>query len=729
MSSNHGQIKRDYVGGTLNIGGKEIVDRRANVCGNNGKFKGDVEIKGDLTIGGDIHGACEPIHITQQKMDDASGNLTLSDSGPYCFVENITGVITIGNDCICVNLNCYHLNANGASNAFVVNGFDHVTICNGCIEGASSTAVSVQNSESVKLCGLHFDGADTSERAIWFNTCTNTTVDKCTVKNFLSTMTAVVQYDSCTGLSINTLSITACTKTLAAPVGGGFAILTDLAPKIFSMVNCEDFTTDNVNISYNTANSVQSNNYFVAFGLLDCNNGFVYRTKLNNNILTTGGLNGMAGYALTGSCRNIYTDTMEICHNDLQVACAYGLLGTADFDLGGLAPGSEGGGLILNNANASDNHCAGFISSPIGGSVLCGIVWGFGGVGNEVRNSQACRNIVDDGGVIGNPAEQRICIGMTLLCETYDCVANNNVMGSTNPNNVCAGFHMHMGSLHRCIANGNSGGERGGIGMWREISVPGFPPFEAGNARFIDCDFENNTGYGFLVYNTFGASDGLFNNIHIDNCRFNNNGSSTADAAAIEIPFLDSVCKNVLIKNCQINGTFSGSGNANGINISNATNVTIINTNVYSTTADGPGHGILLNDCLDSKIISSQLHQNQNSGVELTGNITNLVIDDCIAIDNDIGFDFPIGVNATGCMVKDCEAITNASIGFDYEITSPTNLFIGNKGHNNGNNFQFPSLIINLQELDNTTGIYTQLTGSGAVLGSPFTNLSVVVPP
>ncbi len=52
MSSNHGQLKRDYIGNTLTINNKLVVDRQTNICGKNAKFTGDVKIKGDLCVGG-----------------------------------------------------------------------------------------------------------------------------------------------------------------------------------------------------------------------------------------------------------------------------------------------------------------------------------------------------------------------------------------------------------------------------------------------------------------------------------------------------------------------------------------------------------------------------------------------------------------------------------------------------------------------------------------------------
>ncbi len=64
MSSNYGQTKRDYIGGSLTINGKQIVDKNANIYGKNAKFKGDtclnnVQVKGILDLtDADIVGDC-----------------------------------------------------------------------------------------------------------------------------------------------------------------------------------------------------------------------------------------------------------------------------------------------------------------------------------------------------------------------------------------------------------------------------------------------------------------------------------------------------------------------------------------------------------------------------------------------------------------------------------------------------------------------------------------------
>jgi hypothetical protein len=48
MSSNHGKLHRDLVGGTLSIGSKTVVDNKANLRANDAKIKGDIQIGGTL---------------------------------------------------------------------------------------------------------------------------------------------------------------------------------------------------------------------------------------------------------------------------------------------------------------------------------------------------------------------------------------------------------------------------------------------------------------------------------------------------------------------------------------------------------------------------------------------------------------------------------------------------------------------------------------------------------
>lgn len=46
MSSNHNRLSRDYIGGTLSINGRVVVDKKTNINGNNGHLAGDLVVDG-----------------------------------------------------------------------------------------------------------------------------------------------------------------------------------------------------------------------------------------------------------------------------------------------------------------------------------------------------------------------------------------------------------------------------------------------------------------------------------------------------------------------------------------------------------------------------------------------------------------------------------------------------------------------------------------------------------
>lgn len=175
-----------------------------------------------------------------------------------------------------------------------------------------------------------------------------------------------------------------------------------------------------------------------------------------------------------------------------------------------------------------------------------------------------------------------------------------------------------------------------------------------------------------------------------------------------------------------MDGTTATAGNANAIEIDGATDVTIENCQINGTTGSGTGHGIYLNNVTNANVIGCQLTANKSSGVELAGAYAKVLIQDSVATANDIGFDFPTGTTPTGCLVKNCQALTNTTSGFEYIPATVGASFLGNEAQGNGANFTIPSITINLQQLDNATATYTQVTGVGAVLGSPLANLSIV---
>jgi len=209
---------------------------------------------------------------------------------------------------------------------------------------------------------------------------------------------------------------------------------------------------------------------------------------------------------------------------------------------------------------------------------------------------------------------------------------------------------------------------------------------------------------------------------------FNRNGNNSTDAFGIVILPLDLGASNILIKGCQIYDTFAGFSAA-GIKVSNASNVVIEDTNVFNTTADDDGHGILFDTVSDSKIIRTQLHGNQDSGVELVGDNTNVAILNSIAIDNDIGFSITTGSSLVQGAIQGNRAMGNTSAGFEHAAVLPVpfdTAYQNNFAQNNGTNYNI-SNIIQIVNYDIATATYT-LEPNGASSYPALANISASNP-
>lgn len=729
MSSNHSKLCRDGIFGSLQIKSRKVLDRDANLDVQGAK------VRGDLVVKGDIRTAAAPKRITQDLMDTNAGVLTITEPGPWALVEDVVGRIVFESDCVCIDLNCHEFDGNGAANAFYVDGYNHILIHNGCVKGAI-THICAKNSESVTVCNLEMDGSGIDEQAMLFDTCTDVSVAGCDAKRFLSTIGAVVQFESCEDFALADLSVNQCIKTLQTPAPGGFDPAAEARMRLLSLNGCNNFATQNVNLNHNTSNSSQSLNWFIPFGLTGSNNGFVDKTQINHTqFVGTGPCIGM-GYSFFGVCSNVYTHDMQICNTNFQQDCA-SFIGASSFDFGGLFgpnAGRSSGGLVLDRYNCSDTYVAKMVASPFAVTVLCGTAWGGGAAGNLIKNSKCDRNRVEDGGT-ANPGMgdfQRICIGMTSFSDVIDSTCNANSMGTSNANSYVAGIHSHMGSIINTQCKGNFGGSFA-TGIWREVFVPGFGGFEGGVAKFVNCDLSDNAGYGFILLNPIPSAPpdlqpmgGGFNKVEFIGCKISNNGIASGASAGVSLPQLTDPISDILIKDCVITGQYATSGDANGIHIVGAERVTIDHCIVNGTTASGTGHGIHLEDTLTAKIIDCCFDKNDDSGVELSGNVCGVSVLDCVATENDVGFRFDSGAVVTDSMVQDCNALKNATAGFSYDPASAGASFVGNKGQGNGTDFVVASGVLNLQQLTLSAGVYTQVTGSGAVLGSSQANLRIV---
>ena len=630
----------------------------------------DNNIEGNVNCKGDVYSKGKKV-----KLDDGcdatpiDAPTTITTPGCYCLIKHITGVITIASDDVQLNLNCHRVTAGSNPNAIFIQNRKNVSIFGGSLSNATAngTCLKVATCTNVSFSDINFIGAN-GERAMHFNACKNVTVNSCNASGYLSTATAVVQFDSCNDMHVDGLDITECVKQLAAPISPGFII--GVTGRLLSIELCNTYKVRNVNINRNICNNNQSFNGFVQFGTGNSSNGDVRGFTLNTNDLNSGGFGFVSGYALEGVNHNIYTKNGQASKNRCLVPTAF-MFGATAFDFT-----FQSSNLVLDGFICENNTMTAFLPNPFGSAVFCGTAWGTGVKSAELRNVRACNNSVADG-AIPPPSAQHICIGITSVCDVYDSVCSDNSIGNANPGTVCAGIHTHGGSIVNCTTNNNTGGERS-AGIWREVSIPGFPPFEGGDAKFENCTMMNNGGYGFMVFAIAGPADGNFNKVEFIRCTIKGNKAPAGNAAGISLPALTSVIKDIVIKDCVIDGTEATAGNANGIEVYGAKNVTIENTIINGTTASGTGHGIYLNGVNNGTVLNCQLDANKSNGVNLA--------------------------TCTNCLVQDSYAVSNLGTGF---VNTPanTNAWLGNKAQSNGTAYSGVATG-NLSTFTKATGVF-----------------------
>jgi len=99
-----------------------------------------------------------------------SGVYTITQSGQYCVAENVTGLIIINTDSVCIDLQCHIVNAGGNANAFNVGDQSGIRISNGTVTNASDAAILATTCNAVELSNLYLVG--NANDAIRLNGCT-----------------------------------------------------------------------------------------------------------------------------------------------------------------------------------------------------------------------------------------------------------------------------------------------------------------------------------------------------------------------------------------------------------------------------------------------------------------------------------------------------------------------------------------------------------------------------
>ncbi len=700
---------------------------------------------------------CETTPICQNVINRNGGTLLLNKSGTYALTEDVVGTLIVVADSVCIDLCCHTLSAGGRASAIVANGHEGLDVYNGRIINTTDAAILVQDYDSVELYDLTMSGNvfdsireqnsvdlrvhnvnfvndNEGERALYFNSCDNIVVKNCNASGFLSTIGAIIQFDTCNAGSLENIDVTSNTKTSAADVdefsaGTALVAVTESTGVDFVHVKVNNNTFDN------SVPVADQNNHWrtaEAIAFFSSNNCSLHQCETSNNtdvagnVATTDTEDYMLLFIFCDSC--IVTEhqsNTNSCTQPILYFVAIGCLDSANNRFEGcqansnlvselfVLPGSESGMVPMWVAEYFD-----FALSN----------------GNVLRNCQANFNTVTLGGAGRTDFDsaaynEAILVGGTDSVVDH-CQANNNTMGDNQPFTAALGI-ASIGTntkiLNSTADNNTGGGESFGINLFfSNLGSHGRNPL------ISNCSASSNGNWGIQVGFDGDLTETILD-VVIEDCVCNKNGGQSGPAAGIIVVPVQPGATNIFIKGCQVYDTTSSDGDATGISVTNARNVVIEDCEVFTTTADGLGHGILFDTVTDSKIIRTQVHENQNSGVEIIGDNSNIAIIECIAMSNNIGFDFAIGSTASCSLVQDSRAIDNSVAGFAYPIGPLTVTFIGNESQCNGEticaNYSNLNGTINLQELSWFDGSITPVNpvGPGAAApGARFTNLIAV---
>lgn len=684
-----------------------------------------------------------PTVIDQCQINKQCCTLTLTKSGSYILGGDILGTIVIAGNSISLNLNSHNLNANGKANAIIINSnVQNVKVYNGRITNASKSAILVnENCSAIALYDLDmvnnpfnsiriissfdilvknidFVNSNSGERALKIDSCYNVAVDQCAMSGFFSTIGAILEINDSTNVTVNDVVVSYNTKTNTAVINEF-----DVATAFVGVNSCSGIDFARVKVNNNTINNTipvadQSIHWRTAeaIAFLSSQTCTMHQCETSNNTDSAGAIAtpDTEDYMLLFlGCENCQVTEHLSNNNSCTAPIAY-FIGTMVAD---------SNSMVLDECQSNSNFAAELNILPFD-SQLIGfwIAPYFDGPVNDnvLKNSQSNFNQVADGGA-GRTSGGANVRGIEMASSGIitHCQVNHNSMGTTGDIQAVWGIFAPSAkdiTISHSSADNNTGG---GAAFGIEI-------IQCERVVVSHCSASSNSFYGLLLGDpNFG---GPCNDVEIIDCVCHGNGTNAftfplVGPAGIGI-FASST--NIFIKGCQVYDTFANGYSTAGINAVQGSNVVIEDCNIFKTTSTtGAGFGILFDTLTDSKIIRTQVHENQNCGVELVGTNTNVAIIDSIAIDNNLGFNFASGSIASYCLVQDCRALSNTTCGFQYAASTPlTTTFIGNEAQFSADNYLIIGGIISLQSLSWTTGNVTHKTGDSNT--GPWTNFEAV---
>jgi len=649
--------------------------------------------------------------ISQKKIDKAGGTLTLTCPGDYCVTENITGTIVIGADSVCLDLCCHTLDADGAPNAIVADGYQGLKVFDGRIINSTDAAILIDNYSAVELFKLvmsnnsldairesnsfdlsvhdvDFINDNSGERALLLDTCNNIVVKSCNASGFLSTIGAVIQLDGCHNALVEEVDVSFNIKTAAATVneftqGTAFVSVSESDGVDFILVKVNNNTFDNsVPVAdqshWRTAEAI----FFTSSSTCNLN-----QCETCNNTDITGSLANVdtEDYMLLflgcTSCTATKHQSSENRSMEDTVGILY-FMAIAAFD---------STGITLEGCNVNSNEVARLYVLSGVASLHYGISLSpyFASVPNRdfiVRNCQVAGNIVVDGGpgrtfpplsgggnLVGIEIDGSVTFPTLESRSTIEyCQVNDNVMISRAEAQGVAGIRIAAATdilVDHCSCNNNSGG-KDALG----IQLVGSPNNPCRNITVSNCMANNMSARDKAVgIDLFGVFDANLNK---------RNG-----------------CENCTVLNCQAN----------------------------RNTSSILGHGIALTDTIGCSVVGCQTDKNSHVGV-FAGLISALVdpapenfdcsIINCSAKENGThGFQLDATTN-DNFLLQDNVAMKNLGYGFLHSPAVLTSRYLGNYASKNvTGDYSIVGGIIQIFTL-NASGVYAIDTGDATHFSS-----------
>lgn len=538
-----------------------------------------------------------PRIIDQCMIDNRNGTLQLMHSGEYRFAENLTGTIVIATSSVCLDLNCFTLNANGKSNAIVIQNAESVKVFNGTIYNSTEAGISVTGSTSISLYNLfmhdhaldaifqqdstdlHIDTIDfigtnapataagahaTSafnsagksktgisaprksalaastnffgESALRFDTCSNITIKDCNMSGFLSSSSAIIEFLSSDCITMDDVNVCGNLKSLSAANGA----LDASAAFVYALL-CTGIDFKRVKANINTIdNLISGNQTFSAIDLIGCDSCSLHQCDTSDNL-------NIAGTALPAIGQDIVL-FISLCTNVTVTehkSNSHSVKGpiTSLFPIGVL----ESRSVVLDRCQANNNLAASMPLNPASNSTFRGIALTTFTptveqlADNVVRNCQANFNRIEDGGA-GRVQGGRFCrlLSITLAALGIDesvvidnCQANHNSIGSTGDNQRIYGIHFNR---YRNVTVTNSTGDSntgGEYAVGMKASTGPVGGSRTLNATVRNCSASSNNGYGFQVGDVDSLSPIRLANISILGCVANKNSHAKLSAVGI----------------------------------------------------------------------------------------------------------------------------------------------------------------------------------------------------